>query len=52
MSSLTLSSKKNLLDTSADELIPPYHLQIGCVGHSFGMNSLPFIPIVEFSPSN
>lgn len=42
----------NSIDLIGDETVPPYSGSIKCVGHSFNIHSQPFIPILEFSPSN
>lgn len=39
------------MDTKGNkEMIPTFSGVLGCVGHSFGINSQPYIPIVEFRP--
>jgi hypothetical protein len=47
-----LHFKASSQDLIGDETVPPYSGTLRCVGHSFGMSSQPFIPILEFTPSN
>ncbi|EGR30025.1 hypothetical protein IMG5_144000 [Ichthyophthirius multifiliis] len=44
------TNNENILNQN--ETIPPYSSSIKCVGHSFGLNCQPFIPILQFNPSN
>ncbi|KAL4426641.1 hypothetical protein ABPG74_018719 [Tetrahymena malaccensis] len=52
LSNTLVSKKTSTMDLIGDETVPPYSGSLRCVGHSFGINSQPFIPILEFSPSN
>jgi hypothetical protein len=45
------TNSKNTGDFSSKEMIPTFSGSINCVGHSFGINSQPYIPIVELRPS-
>ncbi|CAD8141208.1 unnamed protein product [Paramecium octaurelia] len=52
LSQTGITNQKNTIDFISKEMIPTFSGQIGCVGHSFGINSQPYIPIVELRPSN
>ncbi|KAM3137891.1 hypothetical protein pb186bvf_009972 [Paramecium bursaria] len=49
--SQTAISNPKQQDFSSKEMIPTFSGRLACVGHSFGINSQPYIPIVEFRPS-
>ena len=44
--------KSNLTDFQTEETLPPFCVDLRCIGHSFGDGSQPFIPNVKPLPSD